>query len=100
MVAISLMLVILCALLAFSGTGAAPPSISDGSLPPARIYVNRASAAELMALPGIGERKAERIVRQREAKPLQSVEELAAAAGGIPAVQLERMRPFVAFDAP
>ncbi|MBX3459696.1 MAG: helix-hairpin-helix domain-containing protein [Planctomycetes bacterium] len=98
--AISLVLVVLCALLALGGSGAAPPDVSDGSLPPVRIYVNRASAAELMALPGIGERKAERIVRQREAKPLKDMNELAAAAGGIPAAQLERMRPFVSFDTP
>ena len=78
-----------------SSDGQPPRSVE---LPPARVYVNRASAAELTALPGIGERKAERIVQARNEGNLRSLDDLSRAAGGIPHTALERMRPFVSFD--
>jgi DNA uptake protein ComE-like DNA-binding protein len=67
-------------------------------LPPARVNVNTASLGELTALPGVGERKAARIVSARELRPIRSLDELAEAAGGIPARDLERMREYVVFE--
>ncbi|MBZ0137014.1 MAG: helix-hairpin-helix domain-containing protein [Planctomycetes bacterium] len=64
-------------------------------LPPARVNVNTASVGELTALPGIGERKAEKIVN---ARPISTLDELADAAGGIPAKDLERMKDYVVFE--
>ncbi len=72
--------------------------VQSEELPPARINVNTASAAELTALPGIGEAKSARIVEARRHAPINNVEELAEAAGGIPAKSLERMEPYVAFE--
>lgn len=73
-------------------------SVETRALPPARVNVNTATLAELTALPGIGERKAEKIVAAREAAPISSLEQLASAAGGIPGRELERMRPYVVFE--
>ena len=67
-------------------------------LPPAKVNVNTASLGELTALPGIGERKAEKIVNARKNRRIGSLEELARAAGGIPAKDLERMKAYVVFD--
>lgn len=67
-------------------------------LPPARVNVNTASLGELTALPGIGERKAERIVQARTVARIGSLDDLAKAAGGIPARDLERMKDYVVFD--
>lgn len=72
--------------------------ISSRSLPAARVYINRAGAAELAALPGIGPRKAERIIEARAKAPISDLTGLAKAAGGISAANLERMAPFVEFS--
>jgi competence ComEA-like helix-hairpin-helix protein len=74
------------------------PQHESHEVAPARVNVNTASEAELTALPGIGERKAEKIVAARKAAPIHSLEELAKAAGGIPGKDLERMRAYVVFD--
>ena len=74
------------------------PKVQSHELAPARVNVNTASQAELTALPGIGERKAEKIVAARAALPIHSLEELAKAAGGIPQKDLERMQPYVVFE--
>ncbi|MCB9935778.1 MAG: helix-hairpin-helix domain-containing protein [Planctomycetes bacterium] len=79
-------------------SGFQQPAVESRELPPARVNVNSATVAELTALPGIGERKAEKIVAARAATPIRSLQELAAAAGGIPAKDLERMRPYVVFE--
>ena len=47
-----------------------------GSSAETKVDINHASAAELEALPGIGQSTAARIVRSREAKPFARVEEL------------------------
>lgn len=54
--------------------------------------------AELTALPGIGERKAESIVLARQQQRIETLEQLAQAAQGIPAAVLVRIQPFVEFD--
>lgn len=97
--AVLVVIVILLSLLAFFGGGKANevPVVSAPAAP-ARVFVNRAGAAELAALPGIGVRKAERIIAARQQQPLRSLPELAQAAGGISQANLERMREFVSFD--
>jgi competence protein ComEA len=52
------------------------PAGSLGSSAEAKVDINRASVAEIEALPGIGPSTAARIVRSREAKPFARVEEL------------------------
>ena len=58
------------------------------------IDVNRATAAELRRLPGIGPTLSQRIVETREQQPFRSVEELRRVRG-IGAKTLEKLRPFV-----
>ncbi len=75
-----------------------PPAEPEGRLawPDMRIELNRASAAELGLLPGIGPRLAERIVDDRAARgPFESVDDLARVPGVGPRL-LERVRPYVA----
>jgi competence ComEA-like helix-hairpin-helix protein len=74
------------------------PEVDSREMPPVRVNVNTASESELTALPGVGERKAEKIVAARKTAAIQSLEELARAAGGIPAKDLERMKPYVVFE--
>lgn len=74
------------------------PDVDSHEMPAVRVNVNTASESELTALPGIGERKAEKIVAARSTAPLKSLEELSVAAGGIPAKDLERMKPYVVFE--
>lgn len=70
--------------------GAAAPAAGAGA-----VDVNRASAAELEALPGVGPALAQRIVAYREANgPFASADDLEAVSG-IGARTLERLRPFV-----
>lgn len=58
------------------------------------IDVNSASAAELQRLPGIGPKRAQRIVDERRKRPFQSVEDLRRVPGIGPKLQ-ERLRPYV-----
>jgi len=64
----------------------------------AKVRINRAGIAELSALPGIGVRKAERIVEARSKQPIEDLAALSKAAGGVSAANLERMKPFVEFE--
>lgn len=60
------------------------------------IHINTASAAELTALPGVGEVIAERIVAYRAANgPFHSIDELDNVKG-IGSTTLEKIRPYVA----
>ena len=60
-----------------------------------RLDLNKASAGELMALPGIGEKRAVAIVAWRDANgPFRSIDDLDKVRGIGPAT-LDRLRPFV-----
>ena len=73
-------------------SGMAPASLASGA---GRVDLNRASAQELDALPGIGPVLADRIVHHRmEHGPFRRVEDLAAVRGIGPRA-LERLRPRV-----
>ena len=84
-------------------TATAPGPDSAGPVAgtaPSRVDLNRASAAELNALPGIGPVLARRIVEHRErAGPFRSADELRAVRGVGPRL-LERLRPRVFAGAP
>jgi competence protein ComEA len=58
------------------------------------IDINRATAAELQQLPGIGPKRAQRIVDERRKQPFGSVEDLRRVPGIGPKI-LERLRPYV-----
>lgn len=62
--------------------------------PSGRIDVNRATAAELQRLPGIGPKLAARIILAREKQPFRRVEDLLKVSG-IKAKTLEKLRPHV-----
>lgn len=100
----ALLLATACLLIGLSGAvfltrdEPAPPAAKSADMPPAMVHVNRAGVAELSSLPGIGTRKAERIIESRKAAPIRSMDELARAAGGIPQASRERMAPFVRFE--
>ena len=99
--ALSALLVVLIGLVAFASlrdSGVQAGALEQGELPATRINVNTATVAELTTLPGIGERKAERIVSARASRQLRSIDELVAAAGGIPDRDRERLTPYVVFD--
>jgi len=62
---------------------------------PGLLDINRASKEDLLRLPGIGEKYAERILRYREEHgPFGAVEQLTAVRGIGPKT-LERIRPFI-----
>lgn len=72
-----------------------PAATPPGTRPAAgRVNLNRAEAAELEKLPGIGPRLAERIVQRRHARPFASVEELLEIQG-IGEKNFEILRPWV-----
>jgi competence protein ComEA len=65
---------------------AAPAVAAKKALPPGeRIDLNRATVAELMRLPGIGEKKAQAIVAHRQRQPFRRPEEVVAVKGLGPA---------------
>ena len=59
--------------------------------------MNRATAAQLMQLPGIGKTLAARIIEARRGQPFRRVDELRRVKG-IGAKTLERLRPYVIVD--
>ncbi len=72
-----------------------PPAKRERTPLPGSININTASKADLMRLPGIGERYAERILMYREDNgPFTSIEQLNNIKG-IGKKTLERIRPFL-----
>jgi competence protein ComEA len=78
---------------------ARPAAAGKGGKLTGPININRATAVELQALPGIGPKLAERIVETRAQQPFKSVDDLRRVPG-IGAKTLERLRPFVTVDVP
>jgi len=73
----------------------APTSTSTSRLPPAPVDINRATAAELDALPGVGPATAAAIVAWRqEHGDFRRVDDLGAVPG-IGTTRLQRLRPFL-----
>jgi competence protein ComEA len=65
---------------------AAPAFAAKKALPPGeRIDLNRATVAELMRLPGIGQKKAQAIVAHRQRQPFRRPEDVVAVKGLGPA---------------
>jgi competence protein ComEA len=61
---------------------AVPALAGKKTLPPGeRIDLNRATVAELMRLPGIGEKRAQAIVAHRQRQPFRRAEEVVAVKG-------------------
>lgn len=77
---------------------AASPAAGGAALTGGRLHVNRATAAELEALPGIGPSLASRIVEwRRENGPFTSLEALEQVSGIGPSLR-ERLAPLVSID--
>ena len=74
-------LVVLAALLAATPALAAKKALGPGE----RIDLNRATVAELMRLPGVGERKAKAIVERRQKAPFRRPEDVVQVKGFGPA---------------
>lgn len=65
---------------------ASPALAAKKALPPGeRIDLNRATVAELMRLPGVGEKKAQAIVAHRSKQPFRRAEDVVAVKGLGPA---------------
>ena len=68
---------------------------ATSSWPDMRIDINRANAAELALLPGLGDRLAQRIIEDRERNGrFASIDELERVPG-IGEAMIDRMRPYV-----
>jgi competence protein ComEA len=77
--------------------GAAPRPIAEGG---GKVDLNRASAEELRAVPGIGPALSERIVKFREENgPFRRVDDLLKVRG-IGEKSLEKMRPYLTVSEP
>jgi competence protein ComEA len=70
-------LVAAAALLAAFPALAAKRALSQGE----RIDLNRASVSELMRLPGVGEKRAQAIVAQRQKQPFRRIEDVISVKG-------------------
>jgi len=77
----------LLALLGLLALAAPAPAAAEKKPLPAgeRIDLNRASAAELMRLPGVGRKRAEAIVAHRERRPFRRAEDVLQVKGLSPA---------------
>ena len=82
-------------ILALSGAAAAQTSApASGPSPEGVVNVNTATPAELALLPGIGETKAQAIIRSRERQRFAQVDDLLRVSG-IGRATLRRLRPYV-----
>ena len=61
------------------------------------IDINQATAAELQRLPGVGPKRAQLIIEERQKRPFASIEELRRVSG-IGAKTLERLRPYITVE--
>jgi competence protein ComEA len=87
-----------CAALCLATARRAAPPLAAVSPPPRRVLLNRATASELAALPGLGEERARRIVaRRRELGGFRSLDELLAVPGLGPKT-LDKLRPALLVD--
>jgi competence protein ComEA len=75
-------------------SGSRPTELQRGQALTYRIDLNRATRAELLQLPGVGESLAGRIEERRQQRPFGRVEELIEVPG-IGVTTLERLRPWV-----
>jgi competence protein ComEA len=72
---------------------AAAPALAKKPLAPGeRLDLNRATAAELMRLPGVGRKRAEAIVAHRQRHPFRTVDDVVAVKGVSPA-WVSRLKP-------
>jgi competence protein ComEA len=78
-----------------SATGAGPGGGSSGVLPDGRIDLNRATAAELETLPGIGPARAAAIIAAREEAPFRQPGDLRRVPG-IGEATFQRLAPLIA----
>ena len=74
-------LALAAALVAAAPATAGKPTLAAGE----RVDLNRAGVAELMRLPGVGEKRARAIVAQRERRPFRRPEDVLAVKGLGPA---------------
>lgn len=77
---------------AIKSTSAAKGKKETASAVP--IDINQATAEELQRIPGVGPKRAQQILDERDRRPFRSVEELRRVPG-IGAKTLEKLRPFV-----
>ncbi len=71
-----------------------------GKKPPAQpVDLNRASVEELMRLPGVGKRKAERIVEQRKVRPYKRTSDILFVPG-FGRHSYAKLRPYLRVDPP
>lgn len=75
-------------------SGSRPTELQRGAVLTYRIDLNRATRAELLQLPGVGENLAQRIDDRRQQRPFDRVEQLIEVPG-IGMTTLERLRPWV-----
>ncbi len=87
--------VALAALLAATPALAAKKPLATGE----RIDLNRASAVELMRLPGVGKKRAQAIIAQRARQPFRRPEDLLAVKG-VSAEWLERVKGHLSVSQP
>ena len=91
---------LLAAVLATVLLSAAPAfAAKKGLAPGERIDLNRANAAELMRLPGVGEKRAQAIVAQRTKQPFRRPEDVLTVKGLGPA-WFAKVKANVAVGAP